>query len=93
MLEKIYKIMKKFRKSDYFKPIEDCCREQDENGVSEYLTMIAISRMKTEVFTEKELQEEMHKVIVNDALGSLVDKGLVKAVWDEENNDMAFYPA
>jgi hypothetical protein len=85
--------MNKFRKSDFFKPLEECCREEDEDGVSEYVTMLAISRMKNEVFTEEELQKEVALVICNQVLSSLVDKGLVKAVWDEEKNDIVFYPA
>lgn len=85
--------MKKLRKSDYFKPLEECSREEDEDGVSEYVTMLAITRMKSEEFTEEELQKEVAQVIVNGLLSSLVDKGLVKAVWDEQKNDIVFYPA
>lgn len=79
-----------FHKSDYFKPLEDCSKEENEDGVSEYDTMIAISRMKNEVFTEAELQKEIAQVVVNKVLNSLVDKGLVTASWDPEQNAIVF---
>jgi hypothetical protein len=85
--------MKKFRKSDYCKPLEECSREEDEDGVSEYVIMLAITRMKNEVFTEEELQNEVAQVICNNVLSSLVDEGLIKAAWDPEKNDIVFYPA
>lgn len=84
--------MKTYRKSDYFKPIEECSREEDEDGVSEYNTMIAISRMNDE-FTEDELKKELVQVIVNQTISGLVDKGLFRAVWDPTCNDFRFYAA
>lgn len=84
--------MKKFRKSDYFKLLEECSREEDEDGVSEYATMLAISRMQNDVFTEEELQKELALVICNQILSGLVDKGLVKAAWDSDKNEVVFFP-
>jgi hypothetical protein len=78
-----------YKKSDFGKPLEECSREQDEHGVSEYITMIAISRMQDE-FTEDELKKEVAEVILNDTLRSLVEKGLLKVTWDAEQKDFIY---
>lgn len=78
-----------FRKEDYYKPLEKCSRKQDKHGVSEYLTMLAISRMPAE-FSETQLKEEMREVITNDTLGKLVDKGLMQAIWDDKQQAIVY---
>lgn len=81
-----------YEKCDYFKPLEECSKEEVNGEASEYDTMIGISRMPA-IFTEEELQQEMKKVLFNKTMGSLVEKGLVHAVWDPEVEDFRYYPA
>lgn len=81
----------KYKKIDYFKPLEQCSKEENDDGVSEYDTMIAISRLPDE-FTHKQLQEEVQQVLCNRVLGDLVDKGLIDAVWDPTLQDVVFFP-
>ena len=85
--------MKKHKKHTFVKvPIEECSREEDAEGISEVDVQIALSRLPDE-FSDEELEIELKQVVTNRVLGSLVEKGLVKAVWDEKQNDFVFFPA
>lgn len=82
--------MKTYRKSDYFKPLEECSKEEDAEGVSEYDVAIAITRMKNEEFTDLELKQEIALVVTYRLMSSLVDKGVASVSWDPKTNDFAF---
>lgn len=80
-----------FNKQEFLRPLDQCSKLEDESGISEYDTMIAIVRMN-DIFSEDELRTELKQVIVNKTLSNLIDKGLVKAVWDDKQEEFVFYP-
>jgi len=77
------------RKADYFKPLDECSREEDEDGVSEYDIMIAVSRMPSH-FTGKQLLDELGEVVANRTLSTLVDKGIAETYWCPVKQEFAF---
>lgn len=84
--------MKKLRKCDFeMKPLDQCSREENADGESEYDAMITLSRMPDE-FTHKEFKAELAQVLTNRTLSSLIDKGAIEAVWDPEQEDFVFFP-
>lgn len=83
--------MKKYNKSDQeIKPFEMCSTEEDEDGFSERDFMLALSYLDEE-FTEEEFKTEAIQIVVNKNLNSLISKGLVDPVWNEELNDFTFF--
>lgn len=86
--------MNTYRKSDFAMiPVEDCSREPDEYGVSEYFVRLALSRIDKEEFTHEELKNEVAQVMLNDTMSTLVDKGLIKAIWDEKQQAIVYEAA
>lgn len=84
--------MNLFRKSNlHLKPLDQCSREENEYGESEYDAMIALSRLPEE-FTGEQFTAEIEQVIANRVLSDLVDKGVVELVWDNEKQDFVFIP-
>lgn len=81
--------MKLYTKSDYFKPLEQCSKVLDEDGVSEYDVMVAMSHMPSK-FTNKQLQKELNQVVLNRHLSELVDQGLIEISWDHEQSAVVY---
>ena len=79
----------KHKKSELLLPLDECSREPDEDGVSEYDVRLAISRMPDE-FTSEELAREVEQVVANQVFSSLVDKGLAEAFWNPETQAFEF---
>lgn len=81
----------KYKKADYGKPLEECSKRAKPDEASEYDTMLAISHMPAE-FTDAQLRKELHLILVNKGLSSLVDKGLIEAAWDPKTESISYYP-
>ena len=81
----------KHKKSELLIPLEDCSRELNDDGFSEYDVRLAISRMDEE-FTSEQLAKVMEDVLAEQALMSLVDKGIAEMVWDDKKNAFGFRP-
>jgi len=77
-------------KSDYFKPLEECSRVSVDGEYSEYITILAISRMP-DYFTDDQLLTEINTLAISEDLMHLVELGLVNMSWDEKQEDLVFY--
>jgi len=80
----------KHRKHSFvFKRLENCDKEQDSFGVSEYDRMMTLKMMPNE-FTTEEFNLMLAKVLRERACMSLVEKGLLELVYDDLTGETIF---
>lgn len=81
-------IHRKIRKL-YPKPLEECSKEEDKDGVSEYDHAMAFNLLPDE-FSNEDFSDMLHKVIIDRTLQSMVQKDLIEQYWDEKSGNMLF---
>lgn len=81
--------MNTYRKGPESKRIEDCSIEEDEAGICERDIYVALSRLDDE-FSEEELNHQVRGAVIERHLSDLIDKGLVEALWDADQEEVVF---